>query len=71
MKSFKSTAWLLPPLGQRTLAYLQEPVLIIGTYDIEGKPNAMNAGWTVYLFRKAPLKDLGVLQNCKLSMNIV
>ena len=43
MKSFKSTAWLLPPLGQRTLAYLQEPVQIIGTYDIEDKPNAMNA----------------------------
>ena len=32
MKSFKSTAWLLP-----------QPVLIIGTYDKEGKPNAMNA----------------------------
>ena len=29
MKSFKSTAWLLP----------------IGTYDKEGKPNAMNAAW--------------------------
>ena len=34
MKSFKSTAWLLP-----------QPVLIIGTYDEEGKPNAMNAAW--------------------------
>ena len=45
MKSFKSTAWLLPPLGRRTLAHLQEPVLIIGTYDKEGKPNAMNAAW--------------------------
>ena len=33
-KSFKSTAWLLP-----------QPVLIIGTYDKEGKPNAMNAAW--------------------------
>jgi flavin reductase (DIM6/NTAB) family NADH-FMN oxidoreductase RutF len=32
MKNFKSTAWLLP-----------HPVLIIGTYDKEGKPNAMNA----------------------------
>ena len=31
MKNFKSTAWLLP-----------RPVLIIGTYDKEGKPNAMN-----------------------------
>ena len=34
MKSFKSTAWLLP-----------QPVLIIGTYDREGKSNAMNAAW--------------------------
>ena len=34
MKSFKSTAWLLP-----------QPVLIIGTYDKESKPNAMNAAW--------------------------
>ena len=34
MKSFKSTAWILP-----------QPVLIIGTYDKEGKPNAMNAAW--------------------------
>ena len=34
MKSFKSTAWLLP-----------QPVLIIGTYDKDGKPNAMNAAW--------------------------
>lgn len=34
MKSFKSNAWLLP-----------QPVLIIGTYDKEGKPNAMNAAW--------------------------
>ena len=34
MKSFKSTAWLLP-----------QPVLIIGTYDKNGKPNAMNAAW--------------------------
>ena len=34
MKSFKSTAWLLP-----------QPVLIIGNYDKDGKPNAMNAAW--------------------------
>ena len=34
MKSFKSSAWMLP-----------QPVLIIGTYDKEGKPNAMNAAW--------------------------
>jgi flavin reductase (DIM6/NTAB) family NADH-FMN oxidoreductase RutF len=34
MKSFKSTAWMLP-----------QPVLVIGTYDKEGKANAMNAAW--------------------------
>lgn len=34
MKSFGSKPWLLP-----------QPVLIIGTYDKEGKPNAMNAAW--------------------------
>ena len=34
MKSFKSAAWLLP-----------QPVLILGTYDENGNPNAMNAAW--------------------------
>lgn len=34
MKEFKANAWLLP-----------QPVLIIGTYDSTGKPNAMNAAW--------------------------
>ena len=34
MKSFGSKAWVLP-----------QPVLIIGTYDMEGKANAMNAAW--------------------------
>lgn len=34
MKSFGPKPWILP-----------QPVLIIGTYDKEGKPNAMNAAW--------------------------
>lgn len=34
MKSFGPKAWVLP-----------QPVLIIGTYDSEGKANAMNAAW--------------------------
>ena len=34
MKSFGQKAWMLP-----------QPVLIIGTYDNEGNPNAMNAAW--------------------------
>lgn len=34
VKTFKPAAWLLP-----------QPVLIIGTYDSDGTPNAMNAAW--------------------------
>lgn len=34
MKDFKPKAWLLP-----------QPVLIIGTYNADGSPNAMNAAW--------------------------
>lgn len=34
MKNFKPKAWMLP-----------QPVLIIGTYDADGTPNAMNAAW--------------------------
>lgn len=33
-KSFKAMPWVLP-----------QPVLIIGTYDADGTPNAMNAAW--------------------------
>lgn len=32
MKNFKPKAWMLP-----------QPVLILGTYDADGTPNAMNA----------------------------
>ncbi len=34
MKSFKPAAWFLP-----------QPVAIIGTYNADGTPNAMNAAW--------------------------
>ena len=34
MKNFKPKAWMLP-----------QPVLIIGTYNVDGTPNAMNAAW--------------------------
>ncbi len=34
MKNFKPKPWLLP-----------QPVVIIGTYDEDGTPNAMNAAW--------------------------
>lgn len=35
MKHFTPKAWLLP-----------QPVIIIGTYDADGTPNAMNAAWS-------------------------
>lgn len=34
MKTFDAKPWMLP-----------QPVMIIGTYDEEGRPNAMNAAW--------------------------
>ncbi len=34
MKSFGQKPWMLP-----------QPVMVIGTYDKNGKPNAMNAAW--------------------------
>ena len=34
MKSFGQKPWMLP-----------QPVLIIGTYNDDGTPNAMNAAW--------------------------
>lgn len=34
IKDFKPKAWLLP-----------QPVMIIGTYNADGTPNAMNAAW--------------------------
>lgn len=34
MKNFEAKAWMLP-----------QPVLIIGTYNADGTPNAMNAAW--------------------------
>ena len=34
MKNFGQKAWMLP-----------QPVLIIGTYNEYGNPNAMNAAW--------------------------
>lgn len=33
-KNFKPEAWFLP-----------QPVMVIGTYDADGTPNAMNAAW--------------------------
>ena len=34
MKTFKPKSWMLP-----------QPVLIIGAYNEDGTPNAMNAAW--------------------------
>lgn len=35
MKNFKPEAWMLP-----------QPVLILGTYNADGSPNAMNVAWS-------------------------
>lgn len=48
MKSFKPQAWILP-----------QPVLIIGTYDADGTPNAMNAAWGGQWDREEIMISLG------------
>ena len=48
MKSFGPKAWMLP-----------QPVLIIGTYDENGKPNAMNAAWGGQLDAKEIMISMG------------
>ncbi|MDE5880422.1 MAG: flavin reductase [Muribaculaceae bacterium] len=48
MKSFKPQAWLLP-----------QPVLILGTYDADGTPNAMNAAWGGQWDRNEIMVSLG------------
>ncbi len=40
-------------LGAKTLAY-PTPVWLVGTYDIEGKPNIMTAAWAAIVCSKPP-----------------
>lgn len=42
-------------LGAKTLLF-PTPVLLVGTYDHEGKPNLMNAAWGGHLLFPAPLR---------------
>ena len=51
MKSFKSTVWLLT-----------QPVLIIGTYNKDGKPNVMNAAWGGTTFRRLANEVDGIIR---------
>ena len=44
--------------GVKTYLYPQ-PVLIIGTYDENGKPNAMNAAWGGIVGSNEIIVDLG------------
>lgn len=44
--------------GVKTYLYPQ-PVMIIGTYDAEGKPNAMNAAWGGIVGSNEIIVDLG------------
>lgn len=59
MKSFGQKSWMLP-----------QPVLIIGTYDNNGKPNAMNAAWAGQWDAKEIIISMGAhattdnLNNC-------
>lgn len=48
MKNFKPAAWVLP-----------QPVLIIGTYDADGTPNAMNAAWAGHWDAREIMISLG------------
>lgn len=48
MKSFEAKPWVLP-----------QPVLIIGTYDDAGRPNAMNAAWAGQWDAKEIMISLG------------
>ena len=41
-------------LGARTIIY-PAPVLIIGTYDKDGKPNAMNVAWGGFAVQILPV----------------
>ena len=59
MKSFGQKSWMLP-----------QPVLIIGTYDKNGTPNAMNAAWAGQWDAKEIMISMGAhattenLNNC-------
>lgn len=48
MKSFGQKSWMLP-----------QPVLIIGTYNNDGTPNAMNAAWGGQWYAKEILISMG------------
>ncbi|MBO1362965.1 flavin reductase [Prevotella sp. A2931] len=54
MKSFGTKPWLLP-----------QPVLIIGIYDKDGNPNAMNAAWAGTWDRDRIMISLGAHQTTK------
>ena len=57
MKSFGSKPWMLP-----------QPVLIIGTYDKEGKANTMNAAWGGWTIEKAPNVNAPVLKEFPMTL---
>lgn len=58
MKSFGKKAWILP-----------QPVLIIGTYDENGTPNAMNAAWAGQWDNQQIMISMGIHQTTK-NLNI-
>lgn len=48
MKNFKPEAWFLP-----------QSVIVIGTYDQDGRPNAMNAAWSGQWDQKEIMISMG------------
>jgi flavin reductase (DIM6/NTAB) family NADH-FMN oxidoreductase RutF len=57
-------------IGPRTLAF-PTPVWVVGTYDHEGKPNAMTAAWTAICCSKPPCVSVSLRQATYSYENIV
>ena len=56
-------------LGPKTLVY-PTPVFIVGTYDINGRANAMNAAWGGIVSSKPPAVGVSVRKNRYTYANI-
>ena len=63
-KNFGSKPWIYP-----------QPVLIIGTYDKDNKPNAMNAAWGgIYDYDKLEINlalDHKTVENLKIKKEVI
>ncbi len=57
-------------IGARTILF-PTPVLIIGTYDLQGKPNAMNVAWGGIVCSEPPCVAISVRDQRKTYENIL